>query len=76
MNEIKIEKGIAPPEKKRHYLFSVFENMEIGDSFSCEFKDNYKVRGAIDRMKLYPNLKHIKIVSKMEENGYRFWRVE
>ena len=74
---IKIEKGIPlPPLEKNRYPFGL---MEVGDSFFIENIETVERCYITTQAKRYffkKGITDLKIVSRKEQSGYRFYLIE
>jgi hypothetical protein len=72
--EIRIEKGVAPPEGK---WVGVFNTMEVGDSFQgLPASAEHSVRSALTKYRIVEDNGRKFTVRRAGPNHYRCWRVE
>ena len=83
MEQIKLEKNIPIPTRKRmksKKLYSIFENMEIGDSFAIPIVGE---KDSLVRSRLYMAARNFKLyksvnwtfTSRVIDNEVRIWRI-
>lgn len=72
--QLKIEKNVPIPNVAQKIEKYPFAKMDIGDSFFVEFSKKDALRMQRSMHYIQKKLK-IKLVSRINENGIRIWRI-